>query len=126
MRIGCSNRHKPITAFQTQPTSGDWPGCVQSFPSAQYEVLEQAHFPVRVLVERIEGLCSKADWMRAYSEINDFEEQLTEAGIIIVKFWLAISEEEQLRRFKEREDTVYKRYKITPDDCRNRKKWDAY
>ena len=89
-------------------------------------MFEQAHFPVLVLVERVEGLCSKADWMRAYSEISDFEEQLTEAGIIIVKFWLAISEEEQLRRFKEREDTVYKRYKITPDDWRNRKKWDAY
>ncbi len=80
----------------------------------------------RVLVERVEGLCTESDWMRAYSEINDFEEQLVEAGLVVAKFWLAISEEEQLRRFREREDTVYKRYKITPDDWRNRRKWDAY
>jgi AMP-polyphosphate phosphotransferase len=80
----------------------------------------------RVLVERIEGYCSESDWMRAYGEINDFEEQLAESGIVVAKFWLAISPEEQLRRFKEREETGYKRYKITADDWRNRKKWDAY
>jgi AMP-polyphosphate phosphotransferase len=80
----------------------------------------------RVLVERIEGFCSEADWMRAYSEINDFEEQLARNGAIVAKFWLQISKEEQLRRFKEREKTRFKRFKITAEDWRNRKKWDAY
>ena len=80
----------------------------------------------RVLVERVEGYCSISDWMRAYSEINQFEEQLTEGGAVVVKFWLQISKAEQLRRFKAREHTSFKRFKITPDDWRNRKKWDAY
>jgi polyphosphate:AMP phosphotransferase len=80
----------------------------------------------RVLVERVEGFASEDDWMRAYPEINDFEQQLAEAGAIVVKFWMAVSPEEQLRRFKLREKVPYKRYKITPDDWRNRKKWPAY
>lgn len=80
----------------------------------------------RVLVERIEGFCSEADWVRAYAEINDFEEQLVAEGIVLVKFWLAISKDEQLRRFQDREKTPYKRYKITDEDWRNREKWDAY
>jgi polyphosphate kinase 2 (PPK2 family) len=80
----------------------------------------------RLLVERVEGLCKEADWMRAYSEINDFEEQLVESRIIVAKFWLSISKEEQLRRFKEREVTGFKRFKITDDDWRNRDKWEAY
>jgi polyphosphate:AMP phosphotransferase len=80
----------------------------------------------RVLVERVEGFCSEADWMRAYSEINDFESQLDRHRIIVVKFWLAISEAEQLRRFKEREKIGFKRFKITEEDWRNRKKWKEY
>ena len=80
----------------------------------------------RVLVERVEGYCSVSDWMRAYGEINEFEEQLTGGGAVIVKFWLQISKTEQLRRFKARERTSFKRFKITSDDWRNRKKWDAY
>jgi polyphosphate:AMP phosphotransferase len=80
----------------------------------------------RVLVERVEGYCSVSDWMRAYSEINQFEEQLVEGGAVVVKFWLQISRAEQLSRFKARERTSFKRFKITPDDWRNRKKWDAY
>ncbi|MBN1102673.1 MAG: polyphosphate:AMP phosphotransferase [Deltaproteobacteria bacterium] len=80
----------------------------------------------RVLVERVEGFCSEADWLRAYGEINDFEEQLLRNNILIVKFWLAISKEEQLRRFKEREKTPFKRFKITEEDWRNREKWNAY
>jgi polyphosphate:AMP phosphotransferase len=80
----------------------------------------------RVLVERVEGFATQASWTRAYAEINDFEEQLTVAGAIVVKVWLAITKEEQLRRFKEREQTKFKQYKITPDDWRNRKKWDDY
>ncbi len=80
----------------------------------------------RVLVERVEGFCVEADWMRAYSEINDFESELSRHHIVVVKFWLAISKEEQLRRFKLREATSFKRFKITDEDWRNRKKWDAY
>jgi len=80
----------------------------------------------RVLVERVEGFCSEADWRRAYSEINDFEAQLREHGIVVVKFWLAITKEEQLRRFKEREQTPFKRFKITDEDWRNREKWELY
>ena len=80
----------------------------------------------RVLVERVEGFCGEGDWMRAYSEINDFEAQLRDAGIVVVKFWLAISKEEQLARFQLREKTAFKRFKITDEDWRNREKWEAY
>ncbi|MCH4882374.1 polyphosphate:AMP phosphotransferase [Pseudomonas sp. TMW22080] len=80
----------------------------------------------RVLVERVEGFCTKADWMRAYGEINDFEEQLTAAGAIVVKFWLAIDKDTQLERFQEREEIPFKRFKITEEDWRNREKWDVY
>ena len=80
----------------------------------------------RVLVERVEGFCSKADWMRAYSEINDFEAQLVRHQTVVVKFWLTISKEEQLRRFKEREKIGFKRFKITEEDWRNREKWGDY
>jgi polyphosphate:AMP phosphotransferase len=80
----------------------------------------------RVLVERVEGFCSEADWRRAYAEINDFEEQLVSSGLLLTKFWLQISKEEQLRRFRAREKTGFKRYKITSEDWRNRKKWGAY
>jgi len=80
----------------------------------------------RVLVERVEGFCSPDDWQRAYAEVNAFEEALTDFGTLLVKFWLAISPEEQLRRFEDRQDTPYKQYKITEEDWRNRAKWDAY
>ena len=80
----------------------------------------------RVLVERVEGLCGRGDWMRAYGEINDFEEQLVRNNTVVVKFWLSISREEQLRRFKEREKIGFKRFKITDEDWRNREKWGEY
>lgn len=80
----------------------------------------------RVLVERIEGYCSEGDWMRAYSEINDFEAQLVRHNIVVVKFWLTISQEEQLNRFKKRENIAFKHFKITADDWRNREKWGEY
>ena len=80
----------------------------------------------RVLVERVEGFCTEAAWKRSFREINDFERQLTEAGIILVKFWIHISKEEQLRRFGQRADTPYKRWKLTDEDWRNREKWDQY
>jgi len=80
----------------------------------------------RLLVERVEGFCSPADWMRAYGEINDFEEQLARSGGVVIKFWLSITKEEQLKRFKEREVTGFKRFKITEEDWRNRRKWRKY
>lgn len=80
----------------------------------------------RVLVERVEGFCTAGDWLRAYSEINDFEEQLCEAGVVLVKFWLSIDQQTQLERFKAREQIPFKRFKITEDDWRNRDKWPLY
>ena len=80
----------------------------------------------RVLVERVEGFCKEADWMRAYPEINDFEQQLMQHNVLVVKFWLATSKEEQYQRFKAREKVAFKRFKITDEDWRNRKKWDQY
>ncbi|HCW0899723.1 TPA: polyphosphate:AMP phosphotransferase [Pseudomonas aeruginosa] len=91
----------------------------------QFTIFDRSWYG-RVLVERIEGFCAPADWLRAYGEINDFEEQLSEYGIIVVKFWLAIDKQIQMERFKEREKTPYKRYKITEEDWRNRDKWDQY
>ncbi|WP_395688867.1 polyphosphate:AMP phosphotransferase [Caenimonas koreensis] len=80
----------------------------------------------RVLVERVEKFCAEADWMRGYDEINSFEEQLAQAGAIVVKFWMAITPEEQLRRFEERKATPHKTFKITAEDWRNREKWPLY
>jgi polyphosphate:AMP phosphotransferase len=80
----------------------------------------------RVLVERVEGFASERAWMRAFKEINDFEQQLVERGIIVLKFWLHISADEQLRRFQERERESHKQHKIGPEDYRNREKTNAY
>jgi len=80
----------------------------------------------RVLVERLEGFCSEEAWKRAYSEINHFERELTDFGTVILKFWLHISKDEQLARFRERERTNYKSWKITDEDWRNRGKWEDY
>ena len=80
----------------------------------------------RVLVERVEGFADEAAWKRAYSEINDFEEQLTDHGIVVAKYWIHIDKDEQLRRFKARQATPHKRWKITAEDWRNREKWDDY
>ena len=80
----------------------------------------------RVLVERVEGLAQEVDWMRAYGEIKDFEEQLARHDTVIVKFWLCITKEEQLRRFRARGKVRFKRFKITQEDWRNRKRWDQY
>jgi polyphosphate:AMP phosphotransferase len=80
----------------------------------------------RVLVERVEGFCKVEDWKRAYSEINDFENQLIQNNSIVIKFWLAISSQEQLKRFKEREKISFKKFKITDEDWRNRNKWPDY
>jgi AMP-polyphosphate phosphotransferase len=80
----------------------------------------------RVLVERVEGYCTVDEWMRSYNEINQFEEQLTAGDAILLKFWLQISKAEQLKRFHAREHTAFKRFKITAEDWRNRKKWGQY
>lgn len=80
----------------------------------------------RVLVERVEGFAGEAEWKRAYKEINSFERQLADFGVILVKFWIHISREEQLRRFDERKAIGYKAWKLTEEDWRNREKWAAY
>jgi polyphosphate:AMP phosphotransferase len=80
----------------------------------------------RVLVERVEGYCTEAEWRRAYHEINEFERSLHHHGAVVVKLWLHVSRATQLARFRERERVPQKRYKITTDDWRNREKWDLY
>ena len=80
----------------------------------------------RVLVERVEGFATEDEWMRAYAEINEFEQQLVEHGMTLVKFWVHITKEEQLARFKAREQIAYKSWKLTEEDWRNREQWDAY
>ncbi len=80
----------------------------------------------RVLVERVEGFAREDEWKRSFQEINEFEDQLVEHGTMVTKFWVHISKDEQLRRFKERQKTEFKQYKITDEDWRNRKQWEAY
>ncbi len=80
----------------------------------------------RVMVERIEGFCSDADWKRAYREINQFERELVDFGTLMFKFWLHVGKDEQLRRFNERSGDELKGWKLTTEDWRNRDKWDAY
>lgn len=80
----------------------------------------------RVMVERIEGFCSEADWKRAYREINYFERQMVDFGTILFKFWLHISKDEQLRRFQARSTDKLRSWKLTDEDWRNREKWDLY
>ena len=80
----------------------------------------------RVLVERIEGFAKDEDWQRAYDEINGFEQQMATWGAVIVKFWVNVSPDTQLERFKERETNAYRTWKIQPDDWRNRAKYSDY
>jgi polyphosphate kinase 2 (PPK2 family) len=80
----------------------------------------------RVLVERVEEFTREADWRRAYSEIVDLETSLAAEGTILVKFWMHLSPEEQLRRFEKRQADPYKAWKLTEEDWRNREKWDEY
>lgn len=94
-------------------------------PRGKFTVFDRSWYG-RVLVERVEGFCSTGDWLRAYGEINDFEEQLSEAGVVLVKFWLSIDQQTQLERFKAREQIPFKRFKITEEDWRNREKWPLY
>ncbi len=80
----------------------------------------------RVLVERVEGFCSEDEWHRAFREINEFEAQQASFGMVVVKFWLHLSKEEQLRRFKDRERDPFRSYKLTAEDWRNRARWNDY
>jgi polyphosphate kinase 2 (PPK2 family) len=80
----------------------------------------------RVLVERVEGFATREQWLRAYDEINSFERTLADEGMILIKFWLHISGEEQIRRFKRREKDPLKSWKLTEEDWRNREKRDEY
>ncbi len=80
----------------------------------------------RVLVERIEGFARSDEWQRAYAEINEFERQLVDYGTIMLKFWMHISPDEQLRRFEARQSIPYKAWKLTDEDWRNRDKWHDY
>ena len=98
----------------------------RNVPRAGYMTIYDRSWYGRVLVERVEGFAEHFEWMRAYREINTFEEHLVNHGIVLIKFWLHISKEEQLRRFKEREELSWKQYKITEEDWRNREKWDQY
>ncbi|MGM0411696.1 MAG: polyphosphate:AMP phosphotransferase [Pseudomonadota bacterium] len=95
-------------------------------PRDGYATLYDRSWYGRVLVERVEGLAAEADWMRAYAEINRLEEELTDHGTVVAKFWLHISDEEQLRRFREREETPWKQHKITDEDWRNRERRADY
>jgi polyphosphate:AMP phosphotransferase len=80
----------------------------------------------RVLVERIEGFATEAEWRRAYEEINEFEQELVEGGVALAKFWIHITKDEQEQRFRDREQTAYKRWKMTHEDWRNRERWEQY
>jgi polyphosphate kinase 2 (PPK2 family) len=80
----------------------------------------------RVLVERVEKFAAENEWRRAYREINQFEKTLSDNGVMLIKIWLHISKDEQLKRFKARQQDDYKKWKITDEDWRNRRKWTRY
>jgi len=94
-------------------------------PSGQIAIFDRSWYG-RVLVERVEKFCTEAEWKRAYREINEFERQLTDDGTIIIKLYLHISKDEQLQRFRRREDDPYKHWKISDEDWRNRDHWDQH
>lgn len=98
----------------------------REMPKAGHITIFDRSWYGRILVERIEGFCSEAEWKRAYREINEFEAHLADFGVVLVKFWLHIDLDEQLERFKERESTPWKAWKITEEDWRNRDKWPQY
>lgn len=97
-----------------------------AFPKAGHIAVFDRTWYGRVLVERVEGFCSPEEWRRAYSEINEMEAQWKRYGTVLVKFWLQIDPDEQLKRFKEREEDPDKQWKITDEDWRNREKWPQY
>ncbi|NTV79185.1 MAG: phosphate--AMP phosphotransferase, partial [Clostridiales bacterium] len=96
-----------------------------AIPKAGHMTIFDRTWYGRVMVERVEGFCREDEWQRAYKEINQMEEHLTNSGCIVIKFWMNIDKEEQLKRFEERQNTPEKQWKITSEDWRNREKWDA-
>jgi AMP-polyphosphate phosphotransferase len=102
-----------------------WRFC-EGIPKAGHITIFDRSWYGRVLVERIEGLCSEGEWKRAYREINEFENILTGTGTIILKFWLHIDKNTQLERFNDRKNDPTKSWKITDEDWRNRSKWEEY
>jgi polyphosphate:AMP phosphotransferase len=96
------------------------------FPKAGHVTIFDRSWYGRLLVERVEGLCEEYEWKRAYSEINEMEEAYVGSGGGLIKFWLEISKDEQLKRFKNRQADPLKQWKINDDDWRNREKWDQY
>ena len=96
------------------------------FPKAGDVTIFDRSWYGRVLVERVEGLCEEYEWKRAYNEINEMEEAYVGSGGGLVKFWLEISKDEQLRRFKHRQADPLKQWKINDEDWRNRERWDQY
>jgi polyphosphate:AMP phosphotransferase len=98
----------------------------RQLPRAGHVTIFDRSWYGRVLVERVERFAREAEWRRAYAELNDFEEQLCEHGIVLHKFWLHIDPDEQLRRFQKRERTPFKKFKITEEDYRNRERWNEY
>lgn len=100
---------------------------IRHFPKAGHVAIFDRSWYGRVLVERVEGFCKEYEWQRAYQEINEMEQEYVESsGGGMVKFWLEIAKDEQLRRFRQREKDPLKQYKITEEDWRNREKWDLY
>ena len=97
-----------------------------NMPKAGHVAIFDRTWYGRVMVERIEGFCTEAEWKRAYQEINEMESHLANFGAVVLKFWLHIDKDEQERRFKERMETPAKQWKITDEDWRNREKWDQY
>jgi AMP-polyphosphate phosphotransferase len=98
----------------------------QQMPKAGHITIFDRTWYGRVLVERVEGFCTETQWRRAYREINGMEQHLAHFGAVILKFWLHIDPEEQLRRFREREGMEHKQWKITAEDWRNREKIGKY
>ena len=94
-------------------------------PRGQMAIFDRSWYG-RVLVERVEKFCTDAEWKRAFTEINDFERQLTDDGVIMLKFYLQITKDQQLERFKRREADPYKHWKISEEDWRNRRHWDQH
>jgi AMP-polyphosphate phosphotransferase len=98
----------------------------RALPRAGHLAVFDRSYYGRVLVERVEGFCSEAEWKRAYREISEFEAHQASCGMVICKFWLHLSKEEQLRRFRDRERDPFRSYKLTPEDWRNRARWAEY
>ena len=98
----------------------------RAMPKAGHIAIFDRTWYGRVMVERIEGFCTKREWQRAYKEINEMEQDLVNAGAIVLKFWMQIDKEEQEARFKARQENPEKQWKITDEDWRNREKWDLY